>query len=492
MKRLMVAAPHSGSGKTTFSMGLMAALVRRGLAVQPGKVGPDYIDTAHHERICGRRAVNLDAWLLPRTVCETLFVRRSADADITVVEGVMGLYDGMGDDSACSTAEMAKWLGVPVVLVVDASGMAASAAALVKGFCLYDPAVPIAGVVFNRVYGERHYALLRGAVERDCGVRCYGYLPPAEDIGIPSRHLGLLPAAELADAAARDERLAARLEETVDVAGLLALAEQPVARLDEPAGSSPAPAPFPPSGESARPEPFVCGTETEGDAGVPVRIAIAWDKAFHFYYEDGLAVLASMGAELVRFSPLLDAELPDCDGVYIGGGFPEMFATELEANASMRRSVHRAAAAGLPIYGECGGYMYLSEGIVNAGGQRHAMCGVLPGTAVMKAKLSGQFGYVEVFQPVATILGPAGMAWHAHEFHHSAMEGESGLQTIRKAAGTLSWQGGAMVGNTLGTYAHVHFAGEPELAASFLRHCRAGKSGRGCNGQACSGRTPET
>lgn len=277
MSHIVVAAPHSGSGKTTFCMGLMASLVNRGMTVQPCKVGPDYIDTAYHTRICGRPAANLDGWLMEYDVLRKLFARRGAEADIAVIEGVMGLYDGMGDTAQFSTAEVARELQTPVLLVVNARGMAASAAALVKGFQSYDPNVTIGGVVFNDVSSESHYNLLCTAVERDCGMRCYGYLPRAQDVEIASRHLGILPAAEVEDADRRIERLAQLVEEHVDIGGLLELA-----------------ASAPPL--STEPVP------TYGQ--IPCRLAVAQDKAFNFYYEDGLNVLEAMGAELMHFSPL--------------------------------------------------------------------------------------------------------------------------------------------------------------------------------------------
>jgi cobyrinic acid a,c-diamide synthase len=446
MSRIVIAAPRSGSGKTMFCMGLMAALVKRGLTVQPCKAGPDYIDTAYHARICGRPACNLDGWLMGRDVLRHVFANRAAGAGIAVIEGVMGLYDGMGDTAELSTADLAKWLETPVLLVVDAGGMAASAAALVKGFQSYDPDVCIEGVVFNNVGGEGHYNLLRRAVERDCGVRCHGFLPHARDAEIESRHLGILPEAELADAGARIERLARLTGEHIDIDGLLKLA---------------AAAPPMPAGQAPEYEQ------------IPCCVAVAWDKAFNFYYEDGLSVLEAMGARLLRFSPLRDAALPACDGIYIGGGFPEVFAAELEANAAMRRVIAAASASGMPIYAECGGYMYLTEAIINKDGKRYEMCGALPGEAVMGDRLSRQFGYVEVAQRVATPLGPAGLTYRAHEFHHSAITGGQAVQTVRKAASGAEWPGGTLARNTLGSYAHAHFAGEPRLAASFLSACRA-------------------
>ena len=453
MNRIVVAAPHSGSGKTTFCMGLMAALVNRGMVVQPCKVGPDYIDTAYHTRICGRPAANLDGWLLGEEVLRQVFLRRCQDADIAIIEGVMGLYDGMGDTAELSTAQVARWVDAPVLLVVDARGMAASAAALVQGFQRYDPRVNLAGVVFNNVGTAAHYELLRRAVERDCRVRCLGWLPHARNGEISSRHLGILPAGELADADGRIQRLAELVEEHIDLDAIVELS----------AGV--------PTGLPAPEKAY----EQQ-----PCRLAVARDKAFNFYYEDGLDVLAAMGAELIHFSPLQDGALPPaCDGVYIGGGFPEMFAGQLQANASMRRSIAAASAAGMPIYGECGGFMYLTQAIVDGEGRRHEMCGALPGVATLGKRLSRQFGYVEVTQQVDTPLGPAGLRYRAHEFHHSAIDAQQTVHSVRKAANGARWSGGMLAGNTLGCYTHAHFAGEPQLAAHLLQACRAYRQNRG-------------
>ena len=449
MNRIMIAAPHSGGGKTTVSMGLMAALVRRGLAVQPCKVGPDYIDTAYHSMICSRPALNLDGWLLGQEG-SLAAIERCQGADIAVIEGVMGLYDGIGDSSEASTAEMARWLEAPVLLVVDAGGMAASASALVMGFQKYDPEINIAGVVFNNVGSDGHYDLLRRAVERDCGVRCYGYLPHDAAVSIESRHLGILPAGELNDARARVAALADLVERYVDVDGLLKLAAKVSA--------------LPPAIKPEIPR-------------VSCRLAVAQDRAFNFYYADGLALLEAMGAELIYFSPLRDKALPHCDGVYIGGGFPEVFASELAANTAMRRSIAEASAAGMPVYGECGGFMYLTEAIVDGQGVEHAMCGALPGRAVMGKGLSSRFGYVTVTQMVGTPLGPAGLCYRAHEYHHSTIEGEQTVQTVIEASTGTQWSCGTIAGNTLGSYAHLHFAGEPGLAANFLSACRAFSAG---------------
>lgn len=435
--RILVAAPHSGSGKTTFCLGLLGALRRRGLGAAPFKVGPDYIDTAYHARISGRAASNLDAFLLGESALARIFAKRLQNADIAVIEGVMGLFDGVGSTSEASTAQVAALLKAPVIFVVDGRGMAASASALVGGFMERGGGVRIAGVVFNNVR-EGHYRILKQAVERDCRVPCLGYLPPAQNISIESRHLGILPEAELSDADARLERMADLIEAHIDLGGVLRIAAS---------------------------APELPLTEPVRYAQNPCTLAVAKDAAFNFYYEDSLDVLREMGARLVLFSPLEDEALPDCDGAYIGGGFPEMFAGRLEANRSMRASIRKASRLGMPIYGECGGYIYLSNSLAY-GGKTYEMCGALDARAAMGAERSARFGYVTVTQNVDTPICTVGGTYRAHEFHHSAMSGEGNACVAKK--GGMEWAGGSVSHNTYGTYAHVHFAGAPELAERFL------------------------
>ncbi len=444
MHRLLIAAPYSGSGKTTFTLGLIGALRQKGLSVAPFKVGPDYIDTAYHQRAAGAKAINLDTFLLGREGMRRTFAQYAHGPDIAVVEGVMGLFDGVGATRAASSAQVAALLDMPVLLVVNGKGMAASAAALVRGFASHDPNVNIAGAVFNNV-SESHYQILRGAVEAEAGVKCLGYLPRREDIAINSRHLGILPEGELEDADKRIERMAELVSEHIDVHAIIDIA--------------------------AKAPPLAVHKPVTYEQK-PCTLAVARDAAFNFYYEDSLDTLRAMGAELVFFSPLKDAGLPRCDGIYIGGGFPEIFAGELRDNRAMRGEIQRASRAGMPIYGECGGYLYLARSIMT-GDEEYAMCGALPVSGLMEEKLSGHFGYVRVTLQAHTPLGRAGSAYSAHEFHHSVMRSESGAYLAEKASDGREWPGGSVQHNTFGAYAHVNFAGEPDLAANFLEACRA-------------------
>lgn len=442
--RLVIAAPSSDAGKTTVSIGLMRALLQKGRLVQPYKTGPDYIDTAYYTRLCNRDAANLDSYLLKPERLRELFAARSRDADISVIEGVMGLYDGIGATSEASTAQAAKILEAPVILVIHARGMALSAAAAVQGFQRFDETVNIAGVIFNAVGGEHHYQLLKTAVEENCGVPCLGYLPRVADIEIPSRHLGILPVCEMTDADGMLSKIGQLAADYLDIEGICRIAERaPALELPEPA-----------------PEPaYRC------------RIAIARDDAFHFYYADGLDALRQAGGQLIPFSPLADRSLPDCDGVYIGGGFPEMFANRLEANEPMRRSIYRAAGSGMPIYGECGGYMYLCDAIVSKDDERFRMCGILSGEAVLQKRLPKQFGYIEARLNTDTWLGGKGASFRAHEFHHSLMDAPASLLTIQKAGSSASWQCGQTRFQTIASYAHMHFAGETGFARRFTDAC---------------------
>lgn len=448
MHRILISAPHSGSGKTTFTIGLIGALRRRGLKVAPFKVGPDYIDTAYHQRAAGAYASNLDAFLLPEESLRAAFARRARGADIAVAEGVMGLFDGIGATREASTASVAALLQMPVLLVVNGRGMAASAAALVNGFASHDPSVSIAGVVFNDV-SESHYSILRGAVENEAGVKCLGYLPNSEDIAIKSRQLGILPEGEVMDAERRIGRMADLVGETVDVDAIVAIAAQ----------APPLAVPISASYKQR-----------------PCTLAVARDAAFNFYYEDSLDTLRAMGAELAFFSPLNDGGLPRCGGVYIGGGFPEVFAKRLAENRALRDAIRGVSLAGMPVYGECGGYLYLSESI-RVDGEDFAMCGALPVAAAMGDRLSGQFGYVRVALKADTPLGRAGSVYRAHEFHHSAMSGETEAYVAEKASGGRKWSGGTVSRNTFGAYAHVNFAGEPGLAENFLEACERFEAG---------------
>ncbi len=357
--RLVIAATQSGSGKTTIATGLLSALREQGLVVQSFKVGPDYIDPGYHTIASGRPAHNLDSWLVPRENLPELFAAESEGADIAVIEGVMGLYDG-GREGISSTAEIAKLLQAPVVLVLDVKSMGASAAAIAKGFRDYDPEVNLAGVILNRLGSETHEAMIRQAM-KEIDMPILGALRRDDSLHMPERHLGLLPAAENEREQQTIDSMGAAVAKSLDIEAILH-----IACLND---------------DIEVPEPLDVTNEPK-----KCRIGIAKDEAFSFYYPASLRVLEMMGAELVPFSPLNDDSLPKVDGLLIGGGFPEMFAEKLQENEAMRTAIKEAAAKGMPIYAECGGYMYLLDSLKDFEGREFAMCGVLKGTATMTKK----------------------------------------------------------------------------------------------------------
>ena len=459
--RIVIAGTQSGSGKTTLVTGLLAALRARELSVQSYKVGPDYIDPGFHALASGRPAHNLDTWLVPAAKLPALFLAEAGDADIAVIEGVMGLYDG-GRQGVSSTAEIAKLLHAPVLLTIDCKSMGASAAAIALGFKSYDPDVNIAGVLLNRLGSATHEDMIRTAMEA-ISMPVLGAIHRDDALHLPERHLGLTPTTEV-EAAETVRKMGEAVGRQVDVEGIVALAKKAVT-FENPDASLPSQSSLrmtaPPEGEPL---------------ALPLRLAVAHDAAFSFYYESSLAVLESLGATLVPFSPLKDASIPEhVSGLLIGGGFPEMFASDLAANASMRRSIREAADAGLPIYAECGGYMYLLEDLVDFDGKAHPMCGVFPGRAAMTKKLQ-MVGYVTAKMQRDTILGPAGTELRGHEFHFSQeLEREEPVRpyTFTKLRNGATYGAGQQRGNVLGSYLHIHFAGCPGAAGHFVEACRA-------------------
>lgn len=451
--RLVLAATHSGAGKTTLATALAAAFCRAGLVVQPFKVGPDYIDPGYHTAAAGRTSRNLDSFFLGPKGVRELFMRAARGAELCLVEGVMGLYDGRGAGEKGSTAEVAKILEAPVVLIMNAGSLARSAAAVVLGYRLFDPRVRLAGVILNGVGSERHYRLLREAVEGEAGVPVVGYCLRREEISLPQRHLGLLPAVEKEALAPFLERLAELVSSTVDLTRLLEIA------CSAPPLEDCAPSIFP------RPA-----------APPAVRLGVVKDAAFHFYYQDGLDLLAAMGAELVFVSALDDPSLPaDLDGLYIGGGYPEMFLERLAGNRSFMDSLRRAFARGMPLYAECGGMMYLCRAIVDFSGREYPMVGLIPGICRM-ARRREALGYVEARVLTDNILAPAGARLVGHEFHYSYVEGVPGeipRAYLLYREGEESRQEGYVLGNLLASYLHLHFAACPEAARRFLASCRA-------------------
>lgn len=431
--RILLAGTGSGCGKTTASLLLMAALRQRGLRVAPCKVGPDYIDPGFHQAVCGVPSYNLDTWLMGENALRRVLAR---EADITVIEGVMGYYDGLDAETLrCSTWEAARLTRTPVLLIADASGGAASVAATVKGFQTLRPDSGIAGVLVNRVSGPSHYELVRRAVAHYTGLPCVGYLTKQQRLELPSRHLGLVTARETPDLTARIDTAAREAAQTLDLDQILALASQ---------------APTLPQADApALPD----------SAGY--RLGVALDDAFHFYYQDNLDALRRAGMELVFFSPLADAHLPEnLDGLYIGGGYPELYTQTLTANRSLREEIRRALTAGLPCYAECGGLMYLGSDIDGA-----EMVGFLPVSCHMTERLQ-RFGYV-------TVTDRTGLTFPAHEFHHAeAVPGPEArlAYTVRKASRPeKTWACGYERENTLAAFAHVYFGDRPKLIRRFWK-----------------------
>jgi cobyrinic acid a,c-diamide synthase len=459
---LVVAGVASGVGKTTFTLGLLETLRRRGLSVQPFKVGPDFIDPGFHALVAGRPSHNLDGWMCSREYVRATVARHAAGADLALIEGVMGCFDGRGATSdEGSTAEVAKWLGAPAVLVVDAKAMARSAGAIVLGFERFDPDLDLAGVVFNRVASETHWKWLREAVSARCRAVPLGYLPRWDSLTLPERHLGLVTAAEQGLPPALLDELSQAIEATVDVDRLLALARSQVA---------PAPVGF--AGMAERTEP---------DASEPPRIGVARDLAFQFYYPANLDLLRAAGAELVFWSPLDDRELPSVDALYLGGGYPEVYAARLAANAPMREAVRAFAAAGHPVYAECGGLLYLAAALEDERGVLQPMVGVLPTVGRLGPKRL-TLGYAEVELTASTLLGPAGTVARGHEFHASRIdpvpEWVPRAYTVRMSRGGPPRAEGYVLGETLMSYVHLHFGSNPRVADHLVRHVRARRRGR--------------
>lgn len=455
MDRIVVAGTSSGTGKTTVTAGLLAALRRRGHSVSPFKVGPDYIDPGFHTLAAGTAARNLDSWILPPSRVLEVLGRSVPRGYLAVVEGVMGLYDGRrGEGEVGSTAHVAKITKTPVILVAGGAKMARSAAALAGGYLHFDPELKFAGVIFNFVSGESHFRLLKEAVEEHLGLPVFGYLPKDMDIALPERHLGLLPAGETQGLKQMLDRLAAMIENTVDVEAIMTAAASagPLPPVPDPV--------FPPQ-----------------PAGSVCTIAVARDEAFNFYYPENLELLAAYGAELKWFSPLRDASLPAAtDGVYIGGGFPEMFADRLAANKTLREQLARQAGLGMPVYSECGGYMYLCRELVDFGGRSFPMAGVFPGRAVMQDKRQ-RLGYSEVTAAIETFFLQPGETCRGHEFHWSLVEGPGNRPLYRRLPDKGA--AGEYVNNCAGSYVHLHFLSNPAVAERFVATCsRFGKGER--------------
>lgn len=440
---VLVAGTHSGVGKTTVTLGIMGFLARFHRVV-PFKVGPDYLDPGYHRMACGTMGYNLDLFLLGRKNLEELFRSRVSPGNVAVVEGVMGLFDGLGERSVGSSAQVAKILGLPVILVVDASGMAGSAAALVRGFRDFDRGVDLAAIFLNRVRSDHHAQLLKRCIERETGLPVVGFLPQDPELVFPERHLGLVPAGE-ARAEEKMSRLLSSFERFFDGERLVRMMREV--------------------------RPLSCWHPPRPKT---VRIGLAYDEAFHFYYRSSLETLEREGAELVPFSPLQDEALPErIGGLYLGGGFPEVFAESLAENHTLRKLIREAVERGMPVYAECGGLMYLAREL-HLRGERFPMVGAFPFTVEMTDRLQ-RFGYAQALVVEENMLASLGTVFRGHEFHYSRLLSGNGRATylVRKPYRKTSWSCGFVTKNTLATYLHLDFFAFPQVARRFVEACRA-------------------
>ena len=447
--RFVIAGTGSGVGKTTFTIGLMAALKRRGQVVQGFKCGPDYIDPTYHTAVTGRPSRNIDSFMFSETAVRDVVARASADADVAIIEGVMGFYDGKSPlDDKGSTADISVITDSPVILVVNAASMARSVAAIVKGFQTLSHKPNIVGVIVNQLGSDSHYNIVKTAIEQECDVPVLGYLKKNAAVDVPSRHLGLVPAIERGELNGFFDTLADLIEQGIDIDKLLAVTK--TTKL----------AKVPSVFDDNEPQRAV--------------IAVARDAAFNFYYEENLAILRARGAKLKFFSPLANEPVPaDAQGLYLGGGFPEEYMQELAANTIANNSVKAAIARGVVTLAECGGYMYLTEAITNTKGERVPMLGLIKGEAVMQTKLAA-LGYREIFGREGNFLLGADEEARGHEFHYSKYTGEQ--QPAYATKGRFGKkEEGYLTSTVVAGYTHFHFLSNPQLVDNWLAACEAVK-----------------
>jgi cobyrinic acid a,c-diamide synthase len=446
---LVVAGVSSGVGKTTVTLGLLEAFRRRGLTVQAFKVGPDFIDPGFHTLVTERPSYNLDGWMCGRESVRETVARQSAGADLVVIEGMMGCFDGVdGTSEDGSTAQIAKWLEAPVVLVVDASTQSRSAAAVVLGFERFDPELRVGAVIANRVGGDVHARWVRDAIASSCRAVPVGAIRHDASVTLPERHLGLVTAAEGPLTPELRRRLAETVEVSVDLDRLLEIAA-PIRGVARSAG--------------------VVASASRA------RIGVAHDASFQFYYAENLDRLRAAGADLVLWSPQVPGAFPDVDGLYFGGGYPELHARALSANVAVRESVRAFAGAGKPIYAECGGLMYLAEALEDLDGVAHPMVGLLPTTVHMRPRRL-TLGYTEVGLTADAPIGSAGTILRGHEFHYSSMDpvpaSVARVYQITRVRGEERPEG-YLINQALMSYVHLHFASNPLIAHRFVDACAA-------------------
>jgi cobyrinic acid a,c-diamide synthase len=470
---IMIAGTHSGSGKTTISLGIMGTLSKK-YKVVPFKIGPDYIDPAYHRFVSGSFSYNLDLHMLGEEKFKKLYYEKARRGDISIVEGVMGLFDGRDSTGFASSAHGAKLLGLPVILVIDAGGMSKSASAMVMGFRDFDPELNLAGVLLNRVGGEKHFEILKEYIERDTGVPVLGYLPKDRNLVIPERPLGLMPPEEMKDIEHSFERLYHLIEEYIDLDRILETSER--------AQTFKVSTEYMDINETLQKtkqtkvdikitQPYEEVTPTKENP--KTKIAIAMDNVFCFYYRAGLELFEEKGALMIPFSPLKDSQLPDgVSGIYLGGGFPENFGQALSQNKSMQDSIFNAIEGGMPTYAEGGGLMYVMKAIRDRKGKKYPMLGIFNGEAIMTDRLQN-FGYVTAEVTKDNIIASGGSLISGHEFHYSQIEGspDNTSYIISKPEEKQKWHCGYIHKNCLASYMHIDFYAYPELIDNFLTKC---------------------
>jgi cobyrinic acid a,c-diamide synthase len=477
--KILVAGTNSGVGKTTITLGLIAALRRQGRRVQPFKAGPDYIDPTYHTLAAGRPCRNIDTWMVPPDRAVALFNQASQDSDIAVIEGVMGVFDGFSyETEEGSSAQIAKLVGAPVLLILDVGKMARSAGAIASGYAKFDPNLNLAGFILNRCGSAGHYQGIKLAVEQATTLPVLGWLPKDAGLHIPERHLGLVPTDERGELTTFITHAAGIVDQYFDLDQILTIAKTDS---KQPAHQNSQATPTTTNHHLpiANPKPVLSAVEVaniQKPKSLPSpTIAVARDAAFSFYYEDNLDLLRESQADITFFSPLADDDLPpDTSGIYIGGGFPEMHAAQLAANTSLKDALRRANAANIPIYAECGGFMYLTEAIIDLEDQRHPMVGLVPGLTRMQPRLMS-LGYRVVESPTGNFLLPQGETTRGHEFHWSKWEnpGDSPAWHIQPRRGSDTPRpDGYVNGSLVASYVHLHFAHNLQLARNFVEACR--------------------
>jgi cobyrinic acid a,c-diamide synthase len=455
-RRLVIAGTGSGVGKTTVTIGIMAALQQKGYTVQGFKCGPDYIDPSYHSAVTGRVSRNLDSWMFPHDTVREIVSRASKGADISIIEGVMGFYDGKSPlEDTGSTAEISMITESPVLLIVNCASMARSAAAIVKGFQMLSTGPNIIGVIANRVGSKGHFELVKAAIEQECNVPVVGYLKKEQDIDLPSRHLGLIPAIERGELAPFFEKLGNLITETIDIERLYELSQ-------------------------ATELPHTSTDLFEQHEDKNVCIAVARDEAFNFYYQENLELLEAYGAKLCYFSPLHGEEVPtEADGLYLGGGFPEEFSLQLANQEASKESLRTAITSGLPTLAECGGFMYLTESIASTSGEDYPMIGLIPGKVRMQEKLAA-LGYREIFGTNGNFLIDENQEAKGHEFHYSTFEASGDIANAYETKSRFGKRKeGYLNANLVAGYTHFHFASNPKLAERWIQACVKQKQNKG-------------